>query len=322
MSTLATPTPVRSPRLGGLLDASMSLIGLVLLGGILAALTPNFLTVDNLMNVLLQISINGIIAVGMTLVIVTAGIDLSVGSVVALSSVVAGMLMQSGAHPVVGVAAGLGIGTAAGLVNGLLVTQLRLSPFIATLGMMSIARGLAFVISDGSTIDSLPDEVMAFGMGTLGPIPYPVLVMACVAIAGWLVLSKTRLGRYSYAIGSNEEAVRLSGIPVGFYKAIVYTVMGLLSGLAGLVLMARVSSAQPAAGELMELDAIAAVVIGGASLMGGRGTVFGTLVGAAVMGVLRNGLVLLDVSAFWQQFVIGLVIVVAVALDQLRHRRA
>lgn len=302
-----------------LLEKSMALMGLLLLCGLLAALSPNFLTVDNLLNVARQISIIGIVAVGMTLVIVTSGIDLSVGSVVALAGVTAGLLMNAGWSIPAALLAAAVVGTLAGVATGLAITRLHISPFIATLGMMSIARGLALVITDGSPIDTIPKEFLWLA-GNWGPIPVPVIVMLAVALVGHVVLSRTRLGRYAYAMGSNEEAVRLSGVPLDRYKIAIYALSGLLAAIAGLVLTARIASAQPVAGNLLELDAIAAVVIGGASLMGGRGTIFGTLVGVAIIGVLRNGLVLLDVSAFWQQVVIGGVIVVAVAVDQWRQR--
>ena len=309
----------RPAALGYVLDKFLALLGLIIICVILTIATPNFLSADNLLNIARQISINGIVAVGMTIVIVTGGIDLSVGAVAALASCAAGLLMAKG-YPVAGAAAiGLGVGALAGTINGLLITLLRITPFIVTLGMMSMARGLALVLTDGVPIDELPPGFLALA-GDWAGIPVPLLVMAAVACAGALILSRTRLGRYAYALGSNEEAVRLAGIPLARYKIGIYAISGLLAGVAGLVLAARVSSAQPTAGGLMELDAIAAVVIGGASLMGGRGTIFGTIVGAAIIGVLRNGLVLLDVSAFWQQFVIGAVIVLAVALDQLRHR--
>lgn len=302
-----------------ILEKFMALLGLILLSGILTALTPNFLTADNLFNVARQISIIGIVAVGMTIVIVTSGIDLSVGSVVALSSCAAGLLIKAGWGLGPAILAGVLVGTAAGVVNGLIISKLRISPFIATLGMMSMARGLALVITDGSPIDTIPPEFTALA-GNLGPVPIPVIIMGLVAVVGAIILNKTRLGRYAYALGSNEEAVHLSGIPIDRYKIAIYAFSGLLASIAGIVLTARISSAQPVAGNLLELDAIAAVVIGGASLMGGRGTIFGTIIGVAIIGVLRNGLVLLDVSAFWQQFVIGLVIVLAVAVDQIRQR--
>ena len=320
MSTapLTAPQPT-FPAWKLVLDRFFALGGLVALCVALTLLTPNFLTVDNLLNVARQISITGIVAVGMTIVIVTSGIDLSVGSVLALSACAAGLLMAQGVPIPVALGVGCLVGALCGLINGLLITKLNITPFIATLGMMSVARGAALVLTGGIPVDALPDGVPALA-GNLGPLPIPVLVMAAVALVGAAILAWTRLGRYAYALGSNEEAVRLSGIPADNYKIAIYVVSGFLAAVAGMVMMARLSSAQPTGGNMMELDAIAAVVIGGASLMGGRGTIFGTIVGVAIIGVLRNGLVLLDVSAFWQQLVIGVVIVLAVALDQIRHK--
>ena len=317
-ANLTAPAP-SLPAWKLVLDKFFALAGLVVLSGVLTAMSPRFLTFENLFNVARQISITGIVAVGMTVVIVTSGIDLSVGSILALAACVAGLLMTKGTAIPVALFVGCVVGTLCGLINGLIITKLRITPFIATLGMMSIARGASLVLTDGIPVDALPDGVPAIA-GNLGPVPIPVLVMLVVAALGAAILGYTKLGRYAYALGSNEEAVRLSGIAVDAYKIAIYGLSGLWASVAGMVMMARLSSAQPTGGQLMELDAIAAVVIGGASLMGGRGTIFGTIVGVTIIGVLRNGLVLLDVSAFWQQLVIGLVIILAVALDQVRHK--
>lgn len=323
-------------KLGSLVDTFFALIGLIILCIFLTIFTPHFLTIDNILNVGRQVSVTAIVAVGMTIVIVTAGIDLSVGSVVAFSGCVAALgmvelpvflneLLGINISPtlaiVIGITFGVLAGGLCGATNGVITSYLNITPFIATLGMMSIARGAALVITDGTPIDKLPEGVLYFGSGQILGIPVPIIIMILVALIGGLILRKTRLGRYAFAMGSNEEAVRLSGVNLKGYKTMIYVINGLLAGLAGIILMARVSSAQPMAGGLMELDAIAAVVIGGASLMGGRGTIFGTIVGAAIMGVLRNGLVLLDVSAFWQQLVIGCVIILAVTVDQVRHNK-
>ncbi|MDB5095735.1 MAG: inner-rane translocator [Cyanobacteria bacterium RYN_339] len=316
--SLAQPSK-NSQYLKYFLDKFMALAGLLILCTLLTIRTPNFLTVDNLFNVARQISINGVVAVGMTIVIVTSGIDLSVGSVLALAACVMGLLMVKGVGIPLAVLAGLAVGGLAGAVNGLMITKLKITPFIATLGMMSVARGLALVMTDGQPVDALP-EAFTNVAGNIGRVPIPLIIMLLVAAAGAAVLNQTRLGRYAFALGSNEEAVRLSGVNVDGYKLAIYSLSGLLAGGAGMVLAARLGSAQPTGGGLMELDAIAAAVIGGASLMGGRGTIFGTLVGVTIIGVLRNGLVLLDVSAFWQQLVIGVVIILAVAVDQVRQR--
>ncbi len=258
----------------------------------------------------------------MTFVIISGGIDLSVGSIVALSGVALGTLLQSGYPPAVAVPAALAAGIACGLLNGSLVSIGRLPPFIATLGMMSVARGAALVFTEGRPVSGFDEGFRWLATGSVGFVPAPVLVMLIVYAAAHFVLTRTTFGRYVYAIGGNEEATRLSGIAVRFHKTAVYCVSGLMSAVAAIVLTARLNSAQPIAGMMYELDAIAAVVIGGTSLMGGEGSLGGTLVGALIMGVLRNGLNLLGVSSFLQQIVIGGVIVGAVLVDTIlkRHR--
>jgi ribose transport system permease protein len=291
--------------------------GLLALGLLLTALTPHFLTVSNLLNVMEQTSINAVIAVGMTFVILSGGIDLSVGSLVALAGVVMASALQAGAPIPVAVLAGLATGALGGLVNGSLVTLGRLPPFIATLGMMSVARGAALLFTDGRPVSGFSPEFRTLATGRLLVVPVPVLVTLGAYVVAHLVLTRTRFGRYVYAIGGNEEAARLSGVPVRFHKTMVYGLSGLVSALAAAILTARLNSAQPIAGMMYELDAIAATVIGGTSLLGGQGRVSGTLIGALIMGVLRNGLNLLGISSFLQQVVIGLVIVGAVLLDSL-----
>jgi ribose/xylose/arabinose/galactoside ABC-type transport system permease subunit len=294
-----------------------TLAGLFALGLLLTALTPHFLTVSNLINVMEQTSINALIAVGMTFVILSGGIDLSVGSLVALSGVLMGSALQAGVPPLLAVTAGVLAGAAGGLVNGLLVTLARLPPFIATLGMMSVARGLALMYTDGRPVSGFGAGFRQLATGRLAHVPVPVLVTLAVYLLAWLLLTRTRFGRYVYAIGGNEEAARLSGVPVRFHKTMVYVLSGVMSGLGAAVLTARLNSAQPIAGMMYELDAIAATVIGGTSLLGGSGSIGGTLIGALIMGVLRNGLNLLGISSFLQQVVIGLVIIGAVSLDSM-----
>ncbi|HET7292965.1 MAG TPA: ribose ABC transporter permease [Vicinamibacteria bacterium] len=294
-----------------------SLAGLAGLCGLLFALTPHFLTVPNLLNVLEQTSINAVIAVGMTFVILSGGIDLSVGSIVALSGVALAEALQAGWPPLAAVLAGAGVGALAGLLNGLLITRGRLPPFIATLGMMSVARGLALLVTDGRPVSGFDAGFRSLATARVLLVPAPALVTAVVCLAAQFVLARTRFGRYVYAIGGNEEAARLSGVAVRFHKTAVYVLSGLASALAATILTARLNSAQPIAGIMYELDAIAAAVIGGTSLKGGSGTVAGTLIGALIMGVLRNGLNLLGISSFLQQVVIGLVIIGAVLLDAL-----
>ena len=292
------------------------LFAFILLMVVLAFLSDSFLTVNNLLNIARQVSINAIIAAGMTLVILTFGIDLSVGSVLAFSgAIIAGLLSRG--HPlVVGIGAGLLVGGLIGLVNGLIITKGGVQPFIATLGMLTIARGATLVYTDGRPITGLPDAFVWLGAGEIARIPVPVVIMTFVFAASYVVLTQTVLGRYIYAIGGNEEAARLSGVNVTFYKTAAYTIAGVLSALSGVILTARLNSAQPTAGMGYELDAIAAVVLGGTTLAGGEGGIGGTLLGAFIIGVLNNGLNLLNVSSFYQQVVKGVVILLAVLLDR------
>jgi ribose transport system permease protein len=290
----------------------------VLFCAFLAVATPvnTFLSGRNLVFVLLQISVNTILATGMTFVILSAGIDLSVGSVVALAGVVGANLVASGVPVPVAAVAAVGVGALVGLANGASIVYLKVAPFIATLASMTAVRGLAYLYTDGVSIGNLPGSFTAWGNARLGPVPVPVLVAAAVVLAAWLLLSRTVFGRRVYAVGGNEEAARLSGVRVGRVKLGVYTLMGALAALGGLILAARLGAGDPKAGQLFELTAIAAVVVGGTSLAGGRGAIWGTVLGALIIGVLDNGLVLLDVSAFYQMVVKGLVILGAVALDR------
>jgi ribose transport system permease protein len=299
-----------------------TLIGLAILCAVLWALTPHFLTVSNLLNIAQQTSINAIVAAGMTFVIISGGIDLSVGSIVALSGVVLGTLLQDGQPAAIAVPAALLVGVAAGALNGALISFGRLPPFIVTLGMMSVARGAALVFTEGRPVSGFDAGFRWLATGSVGPIPAPVIATIAVYVVAHIALTRTTFGRYVYAIGGNEEATRLSGVAVRSHKTAIYCVSGLMSAVAAVVLTARLNSAQPIAGMMYELDAIAATVIGGTSLMGGAGSLGGTLVGALIMGVLRNGLNLLGVSSFVQQIVIGTVIVGAVLVDTLlkRHR--
>jgi len=292
-----------------------TLAGLALLVVLLTVLSPHFLTVSNLMNVMEQTSINAVIAVGMTFVILSGGIDLSVGSLVALSGVALAAALRSGVPLPIALLAGLATGAAAGLVNGLLITRGKLPAFIATLGMMSVARGLTLFVTDGRPISGFEAGFRTLATGRVLGVPASVLLAAALYLAAHVVLTRTRFGLYVYAIGGNEEATRLSGVGVRFHKTMVYVLAGLMSAVAAVILTARLNSAQPIAGMMYELDAIAATVIGGTSLLGGSGTIGGTLIGALIMGVLRNGLNLLGISSFLQQVVIGLVIIAAVLVD-------
>ncbi len=296
--------------------------GLVTLCAVMALLSPYFLTVSNLLNVAQQTSINAIIAVGMTYVILSAGIDLSVGSILAFAGVVMASALAAGAPTPLAIVGGLATGTACGVVNGVLISYGRLPPFISTLGMMSVARGAALVYTGGRPTSGFPEPFRNLATGEVFGVPLPIVLMLATYLVAHLALTRTRFGRYVYAIGGNEEAALLSGVNVRFHKTMVYALCGLMSGLAAVVLTARLNSAQPIAGIMYELDAIAATVIGGTSLTGGVGSLGGTLIGALIMGVLRNGLNLLGVSSFVQQIVIGSVIIVAVLVDAtLRKQR-
>ena len=285
--------------------------------------TPHFLTVSNLLNVLEQTAINAIVAVGMTFVIISGGIDLSVGSVLAVSGIALGSALQAGAAVPVAIALALAVGLGCGLVNGVLVTFGRLPPFIATLGMMSVARGAALMLAEGRPISGFDDGFRVLATGRVLMMPAPVIIAGLIYAVAHFVLGHTVFGRATYAIGGNEEAARLSGVHVRYHKTAIYGVAGLMSAAAAVILTARLNSAQPTAGTMYELDAIAATVIGGTSLLGGEGTIMGALIGALIMGVLRNGLNLLNVSSFFQQVVIGVVIIGAVLVDMSlkRHRR-
>lgn len=296
-------------------------LGLIVLCAALWIATPYFATAANLSNVAEQSAIVGVIAIGMTFVILTGGIDLSVGSLVALAGVVIGGALQRGWPVSAAVGVGLLAGVVAGAVNGLMITRGGLPPFIATLGMMSVARGAALLLSDGRPISGFPAPLRVIATGNLLGVPAPVVLMLVSYVVAYLVLSRTVVGRYVYAIGGNEEATVLAGVDVRFHKTMVYAISGLSAAVCSVILVARLDSAQPIAGMGYELDAIAAVVIGGTSLLGGSGSVIGTLIGALIMSVLRNGLNLLGVSSYLQQVAIGTVIIVAVLIDMALRRR-
>ncbi len=298
-------------------------LALLILCAALTAASDRFLTADNLLNVMRQSSVNALVSLGQLAVIVTAGIDLSVGSILGLCCVTVALLLRAGVPPALAVLAVSAAGAALGALNGVLFTKLRLPhPFIPTLGMMNVARGLALVISGGFPISELPSGFRSLGAGTLVGIPVPVMVVVVFAVGFYVFLSRTMSGRDLYAIGGNVQAARLSGVPVDRRLILVYAVSGLTAAAGAVVLAGRMNSGFPLAGVGVELDSIAAVVIGGASFFGGVGTVSGTIAGALIMGVLRNGLNLLNVSAAWQTVVIGVVIVAAVWVDVVRQRTA
>jgi ribose transport system permease protein len=296
-------------------------LGLLLLSGTLAVLSDHFLRFDNLMGVCRQSAVNALLALGQLAVIITAGIDLSVGSILGLCCVLVAMLVKAGVPPVLAVAAALASGVLLGALNGALFTKLRLPhPFIPTLGMMNFARGLALVLTGGFPVSELPAGFRFLGAGSIAWIPAPVLLVVVCCLLFHVFLRYTTYGRDTYAIGGNRQAALLSGIPVDRRLIMVYALSGGMSALGAIVLAGRMNSGFPLAGVGAELDSIAAVIIGGASFFGGMGTVAGTLVGALIMGVLRNGLNLLNVSSYWQTVVIGVVIVVAVWVDVVRQR--
>jgi len=303
---------------GGLFSRIGILIALVLLSIAVSLLSPFFLTVTNLLNVALQASINIIVAIGMTFVITTAGIDLSVGSIVGLAGMVVADILTKGFGMPVGLVGGLLLGLLCGCLNGVLITKLKVTPFIVTLGSMSILRGLALIYHNGRPIYGLLKKDVLQVAGYVGPVPKPVIIAAVVAVIAHFVFRYTKIGEYAIAIGGNEEAARLSGINVDRYKVIIYGLCGVLCGLAGTVLTTRLYAAEPIAGTGYELDAIAATVMGGTSLSGGEGSILGTIIGAMIMSVLRNALNLLNVQSYYQQLAIGAVIVLAVVIDQLR----
>lgn len=296
-----------------------ALVGLVVLCLALFIATPNFLTGQNLLNIGIQVSTVAVLAFGMTFVIVAGGIDLSVGSVAALSATASAWFFATAGLPGwMALIGGLGTGLVFGTVNGLASAYGKLPSFIATLAMLSVARGLTLVISDGRPIQTSPE--VSFLGGDLGPIPMPIIVLIGAALIASFILNRTVIGRSMYAVGGNAEAARLSGLPVRRITVTVFALAGLFAAVAGLLLAGRLESAQPQAAAGYELDAIAAVVIGGASLAGGVGRISGTFIGALVLVVIRNGLNLLNVTSFWQQVVIGLVIALAVGVDVLRRK--
>ncbi|GIO15934.1 sugar ABC transporter permease [Cohnella xylanilytica] len=321
---MADPVSVKRKALldGGGLSSDMirryGLILILLLAVIvLSIVSDTFLTFTNIMNVLRQVSINGILAVGMTLVILTGGIDLSIGSLMAVSAVVAASIVsESPSAAVVALIAGMLASGVLGGVSGTMSSRLNVAPFVATLAMMTIARGIALIYTNGRPIVIDSAAFKFLGQGYLGPVPFPVVVFVLVAALVGIVLYMTKFGRYIFAVGGNENAARISGIRVGRVKIGVYVINGVLSGLAGALLASRISSGQPNSGLGYELDAIAAVVIGGTSLFGGRGSLLGTIVGVLIIGVINNGLNLLDVSSYWQQIIKGVIIAGAVILDQ------
>ena len=315
------PIRISSTIITRFLSRYGSLVMLATLVILMSLTSKEFLSLNNLTNVARQVSIFAIIGTGMTFVIITAGIDLSVGSLLALTGCVAMTIIDKTNGDFIGITAGILVGAICGAVNGITVSRFRVPPFIATLAGLTVYRGLSLVITKGLPIVKFEGSFRFIGQGVIAGIPVPVIIMVIVVIVMQLVLSRTAFGAYVYAVGGNEEAARLSGIKVLWVKFWAYVLCGLLSGLSGMILMARLSSAQPAVGEGFELDAIAAVVLGGTSLMGGRGAVWSTLIGALVIGILSNGMNLMGVHSHYQLVAKGVLIVLAVMLDDYLKRR-
>ncbi|MDY0289364.1 MAG: ABC transporter permease [Sphaerochaeta sp.] len=296
-------------------------LALVAIMVVITIVAPQFATSGNIYRVSRQISLVAIASLGVFTVILTGGIDLSLGSTIGLSGVTCGMAMAAGVHPLLAILLGMVTGFSVGIINGLLVSYVGITPFIVTLGMLSIARGSIWIVTKGWPVENIDDRILVLGQGDLLGIPVPVVIMFAVALAIHFLMRFTVFGRRVYAIGGNEEATRLSGIDVQKIKCLAYGISGLLASVTGIILVARFSSAQTSSGEGWELDAIAAAVIGGTSLAGGAGSVVGVLIGAAIMGVIRNGLVLMRVSAYWQTSIMGLIVILAAVIDRVKNRK-
>ncbi len=297
-------------------------VAFVLICVLLSILHPAFLTLSNLRVILTQVSINALLAFGVTFVIITGGIDLSLGSVLAVAGIAAAIFAHPDSYPlIVPIAAGLGTGILFGAFNGLIITKSKVPPFIVTLGTMTIARGLALIFSNGRPVSNLSDAFNFIGGGAIRGVPFPIVILVLAFLVCALLLSRTTWGRYMYAVGGNELAARASGINVNKVKMMVYTLCGGLAGIAGVLLTSRITTGQPNAGMGFELDAIAAAIIGGTSTSGGTGNMVGTLLGALLIGVISNGLDLMNVSSYYQLVIKGLIIVGAVVLDSVSKTR-
>ena len=298
-----------------------TVIALIILMAVITIINSNFLTANNLLNLLLQVTSNALIAFGMTFVILTGGIDLSVGSILALSSALTAGLLGSGMPVTLAILISLILGCILGMMNGLLISYGKLAPFIVTLATMTIFRGATLVYTNGNPITKGLSDTFLFqflGQGYIVGIPFPVIIMFIVFIILYVLLHKTVFGKSVYAIGGNEKAAYISGVKLNKVKIIIYSISGIMASISGLIITSRLSSAQPTAGASYEMDAIAAVILGGTSLSGGKGRILGTLIGALIIGVLNNGLNIIGVSAFWQQVVKGVVILIAVLIDRFK----
>lgn len=319
--TVNVAAPAASERYAGItllerLRQIGILVALLVIGLVFSFLTPTFLTMSNLQNIAVQSSITAILGIGMTLIIISGGIDLSIGPIVALVTVVVATILLQGTPIWLAIAIGLGIGVLCGLFNGSIIAYLGMQPFIVTLGSMSLYRGMALVYTNGDPIFKVPSGFRAVFGGTYGVMPAPIVFMLLMALIAFVLLNFTRIGVYIKSIGGNEEAARMSGVHVNFYKMFTYTLNGVFAALAGLVLLGRLGAAEPIAGSGYELDAIAAAAVGGTSMLGGRGNIPGTILGALILGALRNGLTLMNVQAFYQLLATGLIILVAVGVDR------
>ncbi|MEO2075286.1 MAG: ABC transporter permease [Bacillus sp. (in: firmicutes)] len=321
MDLVNSQAVVKTGNTGKLLAKYGIYIAFAILFVILSITSESFLTTTNIINILRQVSIIGIVAIGMSFVIITGGIDLSVGSIMALSAVVAASFAQadSSYSILIPMIIGVTVGLACGLINGVLVAKWKVAPFIATLGMMTAARGLAMVYTDGRPVIGLSSSYNNIGSGYILGFPIPVLAFLVIVLVGIFILNFTVFGRHVFATGGNEQSAKLSGIHISTVKIGVYAISGLLAGIGGMILSSRIMSGSPVLGQGYELDAIAAVVIGGTSLFGGVGSLLGTLVGVLIIGVMNNGLDLLNVSSYYQQILKGAIIVIAVLLDKKNH---
>ena len=305
----------------GFLKKISTIAFLLLVCIVFSLLSPQFLAVNNLSNIAVSACVNAVIAVGMTLVIITAGIDLSVGSVLALASVVMATFMASGTPVALAVLIGLIIGCLCGILNGVLISLVHLQPFLVTLGTMSLIRGVALIYTNGQPITDLPKSFRSPIAGNAGVIPKPIIIAFLFAFIGYIILQHTRIGEYIFSIGGNEVATRFSGIDVNKYKIITYAISGVGAALAGIILAARVGASEPTAGQGYETNAIAAAAIGGASLAGGKGSIWGAVIGALILSALTNGLTILNVQSFWQQVATGAIIIIAVTFDKFGEKR-
>jgi len=310
-------------RFSRILNKFGTIIILFLLILAITMINPNFLEMNNLLNILQQVSINGLVALGMTFVILTGGIDLSVGAILGLTGMILGLMILGGIPEAVAIIVVLGLGAILGFTNGIFISKLKLQPFIVTLATMAMFRGITLIISDGIPAMNVTQNAPIldfFSQGKIFGIPFPSIIFVIAFLTLMILLQNTVFGRGVYAIGGNEEVARLSTVPTNRVKTMVYVISGITSALAGIILTSRLSSAQPTAGQSYEMDAIAAVVIGGTSLAGGRGRIFGTFIGVLIIGVINNGLNIIGVSAFYQQFIKGLIILLAVILDRKSNK--